>query len=349
MSTAITEDTNVYAQFNILSYKIEFRNVTQGNLIVSYFEEYNSTVLEPYQFIGGDGKAVRGKYVYPTRNSDGTINASQTNQLNNGYVLEGWYADAGMSIRYNFDNPIKGDTTIYGNMYISKVSVKFHVNGNFYLEKLVDFNNTLVDIPTVPLKEGYTQKTAVWTTRNLEGVDTSSYNENNVQELTNEFSASIVNLQNDLDVYSFYRINTYTVTFKLPDGASFARDVYHGGTITNIPYPDTSFGEVIVIDRSLYQYVTQDTVVYITVIDFLPFLMVAGASCLLAFVIISLVVAIKNMRRGIRNIKNMENLFKAIKKQDLRITQMNEEKLKAQVEAQMREKEKYKRNNFLDN
>ena len=55
------------------------------------------------------------------------------------------------------------------------------------------------------------------------------------------------------------------------------------------------------------------------------------------------------MRRGIRNIKNMENLFKAIKQQDARLTSTNEEKLRAQVAEQMKEKEKYKRNNFLDN
>ena len=54
------------------------------------------------------------------------------------------------------------------------------------------------------------------------------------------------------------------------------------------------------------------------------------------------------MRRGIRNVKRMEELFAAIKKQDARITQSNEQKLKAEIEEKMKEKEKYKRGSFLD-
>ncbi len=348
-SLPITQNTDIYAEYEIVSYKIEFRNVTQGNLITDFYQNYDTCVIEPQEFKDENGEVVRGKYIYPYITSTGVINNNTKHQLNSGYVLEGWYADEGLSIRYNFDNPIKGPTVIYGNMYISKVSVKFYVDNDFYIEKLVDYNNTLTEIPSIPQKEGYTQKASIWTIRDLKDVDTNSYNETNISELTNEFRTKIANIQSDIKVYSFYRINTYRVTFKLPDGTALVREVSHGGTVTNIPYPDTTFGEVVVMDNNLLQYVTADTVVYITIIDFLPFLMVAGASCVLAFVIISMVIAIKNMRRGIRNIKNMESLFKAIKKQDARLTQMNEAKLKAQVEEQMKEKDKYKRSNFLDN
>ena len=102
------------------------------------------------------------------------------------------------------------------------------------------------------------------------------------------------------------------------------------------------------MDTSLVQYVTSDQVVYITVIDFLPFLIVAAAACVLTFIVVSLVIAIRNMRRGIKNVKRMEELFSAIKKQDARITEMNEQKLRAEIQEKMKEKEKYKRGSFLD-
>ena len=44
----------------------------------------------------------------------------------------------------------------------------------------------------------------------------------------------------------------------------------------------------------------------------------------------------------------MEELFSAIKKQDARITEMNEQKLRAEIQEKMKEKEKYKRGSFLD-
>lgn len=347
ISTPITEDTSIYAEYKINSYTIRFVNATQGNgLIASFLLEYESKVTTPEEAVDGNGDVIRGKYVF-TYGDGRTIE----HQLSDGYVLEGWYADAGLSVRYNFENPIKGETTIYGSMYISKVSIKFHVDGVMYIEKQVDYNNTLIagNIPAVPRKEGYTQKTPIWTIRDLSDEDVNSYDETKIAELQTEFTSSMNALKSDVRVYALYRINTYRVSFKLPDGTTLVREVYHGGTVTNVPTPDTSFGEVVVMDRNLYSYVTADTVVYITIIDFLPFLMVAGASCVLAFVVISLAIAIKNMRRGIRNIKNMENLFKAIKQQDARLTSMNEEKLRAQVAEQMKEKEKYKRNNFLDN
>jgi len=347
VSTPITADTNIYAEYKINTYTVRFVNATQGNsLLASFPLEYESKVNTPEEAVNDNGDIIRGKYIF-TYGDEKTIE----HQLSDGYVLEGWYADAGLSVRYNFDNPIKGDTTIYGNMYISKVSIKFNVDGVMYIEKQVDYNNSLIaeNIPAIPRKEGYTQKTPIWTIRDLSDEDVNSYDETKIAELQTEFTNSMNTLTNDIKIYALYRINTYRVTFKLPDGTTLVREVYHGGTVTNVPVPDTSFGEVVVMDSNLYRYVTADTIVYITIIDFLPFMMVAGASCVLAFVVISLAIAIKNMRRGIRNIKNMENLFKAIKQQDARLTSMNEEKLRAQVAEQMKEKEKYKRNNFLDN
>lgn len=348
VNKVIEGDTDIYAEFTVKEYKVTFKNVTQSNsTIVSFSLNYNTAVVEPVAVTDAEGNEVRGSYKYYCGETIGW----RTNTLSDGYVLEGWYADEGLSIRYNFDNPIKGETTIYGNMYVSKVSVMFYVDGVMYMEKQVDYNSQLIgsNVPSVPRKDGYTQKTAIWTLRDLSNEDTTSYNETKIAELTAEFDNAMTVLKNDTKVYALYRINTYRVTFKLPDGTSLVREVYHGGTVTNVPSIDTSFGEVVVMDSNLVRYVTSDTVVYITIIDFLPFLIVAGASCVLVFVVVSLTIAIKNMRRGIRNIKNMENLFKAIKNQDQRLTAMNEEKLKAQIAAQMKEKEKYKRNNFLDN
>lgn len=328
ITTAITGNTDIHAEFTINTYKITFVNKTQGGNLVEYNIKYNTPMarLEPKEVEG-----IRGKYIFPYYNSSDTyIENGYASQLSNGYVLEGWYADADMSVRYNFaDSIVKGNITIYGNMYVSKVSVKFYVDNEFYIEKLVEYETTLTDIPDIPVKPGYTQTAPEWT-------------------IVYPTNGSFEDVTNDIRVEAVYTLNKYYVTFKLPSGDSIVREIAHGGTVTNVPYPDTDFGEVVVIDTSLLQYVTSNTVVYITIIDFLPFMVVAGAACVLTFVVVSLVIAIKNMRRGIKNIKRMEELFSAIKKQDARLTQVNEAKLKAEIEMKMKEKEKYKRGSFLD-
>ncbi len=325
----IIRDTDIHAEFRINEYDIKFINVTQGKeVLASYKLKYNTpmTDLEPIAV-----ENERGKYQFPYYSGNTLITGSSAieKQLSSGFVLEGWYEDEAMSVRYNFANPIKGNVTIYGNMYISKVSVKFYVDDEFYIEKLVEYSTSLIDIPAVPRKEGYDKTQPQWT-------------------IVQPQNGSFENVTNDIKVVAEYTINVYTIQFKLPSGDTLVRQVSHGGTITNVPYPETDFGEVIVMDDSLIRYVTADTVVYITVIDFLPFLIVAAAAGVLTFVVVSLVIAIRNMRRGIKNVKRMEELFAAIKKQDARITQTNEQKLKAEIEEKMREKEKYKRGSFLD-
>ncbi len=326
----IVENTDIHALFTINTYRVRFINVTQGNqVMITHDLKYNSTLteLEPV----ADAEK-RGKYWFPYYLGTNLMTGAQAEQkqLTDGYVLEGWYQDSSMSVRYNFDNQIKADTTIYGNMYRSKVSVNFYVDGEFYLEKLVDYNTSLLTLPEVPRKDGYTQIAPRWEIISPAGAMTYD------------------NITDTMKVQAVYTVNIYTITFKLPSGDSVQRQVSHGGTVTNIPYPDTDFGEVIVVDTGLTTYVTSDTVVYITVIDFLPFLIVAVAAGVLTFVVISLILAIRNMQNSIRNVKKVEELFKAIKKQDARLTQMNEAKLKAEIEAQMKEKEKYKRGSFLD-
>lgn len=328
LSSPILEDTDIHALFTINEYTVTFRNVTQGGTLASYRVKYNTplTACEPVAVEGS-----RGLYQFPYYSGANLMEGANAieGQLSDGFVLEGWYADDALSVRYNFDNAIKEDTIIYGNMYMAKVSVKFFVDNEFYIEKLVEYNTTLLDIPAVPRKEGYDKTQPQWT-------------------IYKPANGSFEHVTNDIEVRADYTINIYTIQFKLPSGDTLVRQVQHGGTVTNIPYPSTDFGEVIVMDESLIKYVTADTVVYITVIDFLPFLIVAAAACVLTFIVVSLVIAIRNMRRGIKNVKRMEELFSAIKKQDARITQMNEQKLKAEIQEKMKEKEKYKRGSFLD-
>ncbi len=328
-TTPFTQNTDIHATYNINYYDIVYYNITQDYPLCSFSVPYNTIIAEPEADADTRGLYYIDRPPLNEANPDGDHDEYFT--LSDGYVLEGWYADEGKSIRFNFENPIKGNTVVYGNMYISKVSIKFFVDGEFYIEKLVEYGTALSDIPSVPRKDGYTQQSPKWEVRKPVGAS---------------YTTAVTN---NIEVDAVYYLNNYKVVIKVPGRDDFVTTIPHGGTIVNYPTPDTKFGQVVVIDNDLLEYVTSDRVIYITVIDFLPFLIVAAASAVLTFIVVSLVIAIKNISRNIRNVKRMEELFRSIKKQDARLTKIKEQKLKAEIEAQVKEKEKYRRHNFLDN
>ncbi len=332
--STITENTTIEAKFDVQSYQVQFYNCNNGNMLLSFNVNYGEYIFEPQQ--NADN---RSKYTFRYKDlSSGNI-LSADKVLEEGYVLEGWYEDDTLALKYNFDEtvdvppkdgsgnfePIK----IYGNMQVTKMLVTFYVDGRFYTEKAVEYRGNLINIPAVPHKVGYDQTDPVWIIRGGR--------------------IDYTNITTDIQVDAKYEINEYTVKFVFPGGKeTFTRTITHGGSIANVPLPATRFGEIIIYDKDAARYVTDDQTIYIKVIDLVPYLVGIAAAGALALVVVGMAIAITTMKRNRQDSKKMEQLIKDIREQDKRLTQINERKLRAQVDAEMKRKEKINKNKFLE-
>lgn len=95
-----------------------------------------------------------------------------------------------------------------------KLVVTFKAEGSSDITRKVSYGETLLDIPAVPVREGYTQITPMW--------DVSEFRD----------------LKDDLTVHAIYTINTYPITLFPGEGytlsavGSSASPVDHGGSFT---------------------------------------------------------------------------------------------------------------------
>ena len=321
----VTSDLTINALFDVIAYRVSFYNANKENtLILSFDVNFGEKVLEPQQ-----SPTNRSEYIFNYIDIGSGELRSPSKVLEEGYVLEGWYSDEDLSLKYNFDEPVTGNLDIYGNMQLTKILIKFYVDGEFYTEKAVDYKGTLTSIPSVPHKVGYDQVAPVW---EIEGTKTD-----------------FTNLTNDLVVNAVYRINTYVVKFVFPGGTeTYTRNVTHGASVANIPLPATKFGEIIIYNKDATRYVTKDQTIYITVFNIIPYLIAIGGTAALVLVVVSLAITITTIKKNKQDMKKMEQLIKDIREQDKRLTQINEQKLKAQVDAEMKRKEKINKNKFLE-
>ncbi len=321
----ITQDTTIEAIFDVIPYTVYFYNASNSNtLMLNYQVNYGQPIIEPQQHA-----TERSKYKFRyTDLEDSSIIYDIDKTLEDGYVLEGWYADEHLSLRYNFDEPVTKDVHIYGNLKLTKMLVTFYVDGKFYTEKSVDYKGDLINVPAVPRKVGYDQVAPQWVIRG----GRTDYNY----------------VTTDLAVDAVYQINKYTIKFVFPGGKEqYTRTITHGGTIPNIPLPATRFGEIVIYNRDAARYVTQDATVYITVIDLMPYLTGAGAAGALGLVVLFMAIGISALKHSHQDTKKMEQLIKDIRDQDKRLTEINERRLKAQVDAEMQRKERINKNRFL--
>lgn len=329
--TNVTSNLVINAVYKIYTYTVRFFNARQSNTeIVNFAINYGEKIIEPVQS-GTD----RSKYIFSYRDLDDYDNIhSAERSIDTGYVLEGWYTDEHLSLKYNFndivDLPNNGDELhIYGNMEITKILVDFYVNNEFYTQKSVDYMGTLTNIPSVPAKVGYDQQAPYW---KIEGPRTN-----------------FTNLTADMRVDAVYTVNTYTVKFVFPGGEEeYSRQVTHGASVTNVPLPVTTFGQILIYDREAYKYVTGNKTIYIKVFNLLPYLIGAAGAAVLILVIVGLGITIATIKRNKQDTKKMEQLIKDIRAQDKRLTEIQERKLRAQVDAEMMRKEKINKNKFLE-
>ena len=124
-STPITHDTKVYAKWTAKDYEVSF--VTEhGKTPTSQNVKYNGTANDP-----------------------GTLTEE-------GYTFDDWYTDATYSTKFDFNQPIKSNTTVYAKWTANDYEVRFITeHGDAPASQNVTYNGTASD-PGKLSAEGYT-------------------------------------------------------------------------------------------------------------------------------------------------------------------------------------------------
>ncbi|WP_461206826.1 InlB B-repeat-containing protein, partial [Clostridium sp. DL1XJH146] len=124
-SVLVTEDTTIYAKWNINSYAVTF-DVDGGSAVASENVEYNTKVTKPAE---------------PTKT---------------GYSFASWYANNTWTALFDFDNVlVTKNTTVYAKWNVSSYAVTFDVDGGSSVASESVVYNGKVTKPAEPTKTGY--------------------------------------------------------------------------------------------------------------------------------------------------------------------------------------------------
>lgn len=79
---------------------------------------------------------------------------------NEGYTFKGWYNNSQLGIKWNFNEPVYSDTTLYAQWEpnnSSKINVSFDANGGFLTDSSVAeiTSENKIPVPSEPEYEGY--------------------------------------------------------------------------------------------------------------------------------------------------------------------------------------------------
>ncbi len=125
MTNPVTQDTALYAKWEINSYQVTFDSMG-GSLVDSKYVDYDTTLTAPKQ---------------PTKI---------------GYTFAGWFTDQECSNFYDFSIPVTGSFTLYAKWDIASYNVNFDSMGGSSLDsQQVTYNGTAAT-PSAPTKAGYT-------------------------------------------------------------------------------------------------------------------------------------------------------------------------------------------------
>lgn len=251
-SNKIEKDTTLYAFFDINQYSIAF--YSNNSLYHVESVSYNQLVNKPNdpivagkQFKGWSthetnyqefdfktsikkdmnlyaffdtGKLTIEFYLNDTLYTSKIVDYNQTitkpdDPVLSGYQLEGWYLESTFKTKFNFNTPIKENLKLYANMIDATapmVSVTYHIDGQTTTRQIEA--GTILAKPQNPVKEGYTFKG--WST------SSSSY-------INYTFTNPVASA---LDLYAFFEINQYTISFSSQGSIINSQKVPYLGTVT---------------------------------------------------------------------------------------------------------------------
>lgn len=238
----VTSDMTITALYTIKTYTITFVNGNSGTKQVVYTKEtvYNETVARP-----DDSKIVGA-----------------------GYAIYGWYIDEAMTEEYNFNDRISGNRTLYGDIGVKKLIIRFVADGKVISEEIISYGSNFTNVlPNIPDKVGY--NTLGWSQTSLE------------------------NITSDLDVVAEYEIKKFAVTFEYEDGTKDEVVVSYGTTISELPSKGQGFGKKVVADMSLLKNIDSDRTVKVTIKDYNILIFVSCGVLAVGLIVLVIVLSVR--------------------------------------------------------
>jgi len=238
--TNVQDDLVITALYNIKNYTVTFKNGNNGNVVYTKEVTYDETVQRP-----DDSSVV-------------TV----------GYSVYGWYTDEEMTEVYDFNSSIKGDLTLYGDIDVTILTLRFIADGVVVKEAKVAYGSNYTEVlPEIPEKTGY--NVIGWSQTSLEGIT------------------------NDLDILATYEIKTYVVRFVYSDGTTEEIIVKHGTTIVELPSKGQGFGKKAYADMSKLKNIDSDRTINVTIKDYNILIFVACGVLAVGLIVLVIVLSVR--------------------------------------------------------
>ncbi len=241
----VMSDIVINAVYDINSYTITFINNNTGVVVYEQVADYNTTIARPAD------SSVAGE----------------------GYKVYGWYIDPTMDVEYNFNSSVKNDFTLYGDIDIIYLKLRFMADGALVREVSVAYDSNYEEtFPEIPAKTGY--NTVGWSQSTAIGITT------------------------DLVITAQYEIKTYTVTFVYEDGTKEELVVTHGTTINELPSKGQGFGKKIKVDKKLITNISSDRTINVKIADYSMVIYISCGVVALGLIIVAIILSVRVKRNA---------------------------------------------------
>ena len=189
------QNITLYAQWKVRSYSVNFDS-NGGSAVASQSVKYGSKASRPTD---------------PTRA---------------GHTFQGWYTSRDGGARYDFNQTVTGDVTLYAHWSVNSYTLAFDGNGGKASEssRKVQYGNQYGTLPTAT-RTGYAFQG--WYTARSGGSQVSS---STTMEAANK------------TVYAHWTVNTYTVSFDSNGGSAVASQSVRYGSKATQPANPTRAG-----------------------------------------------------------------------------------------------------------
>ena len=189
------QNITLYAQWKVRSYSVNFDS-NGGSAVASQSVKYGSKASRPTD---------------PTRA---------------GHTFQGWYTSRDGGARYDFNQTVTGDVTLYAHWSVNSYTLAFDGNGGKASEssRKVQYGNQYGTLPTAT-RTGYAFQG--WYTARSGGSQVSS---STTMEAANT------------TVYAHWTVNTYTVSFDSNGGSAVASQSVRYGSKATQPANPTRAG-----------------------------------------------------------------------------------------------------------
>ena len=163
-----------------------------------------------------NGGVLAGKTTSEQRSND-SVQYKPDDPTREGHNFTGWYKDPACTQRWDFDDWVTGDMTLYAGWRANSYTITFNTAGGSAIDPITQDYGTTINAPADPTKTGYTF--IVWE-----------------PELPPTMPAQV------MTVTAQWSINQYTITFDTAGGSAIGPITQDYGTTINAPAAPTKTG-----------------------------------------------------------------------------------------------------------